>query len=159
MIRIESEAWADMLAHASRIYPNECCGVMLGRQKDGEKVVSRAVPLDNVSAGPKTTRYEVRPEDLLRVEKLARSERLTCLGIYHSHPDCEAYFSATDLENSCPWYSFVVLSIRRGRFDHATSWLPDVERNRAEPEDLSYPVEAKTDGDNPYPYAAEAVRR
>jgi len=159
MIRIEREAWADMLAHASRTYPDECCGVMLGRQQNGDKVVSRAIPLENVFAGPKSGRYEVRPEDLLHAEKLARSEGLSSIGIYHSHPDCEAYFSATDLNNSCPWYSFVVLSIRRGRFDHANSWLPDVERSRAEPEKLSYPVEARTDGDNPYPYTAEAVRR
>jgi proteasome lid subunit RPN8/RPN11 len=60
------------------------------------------------------------------------------VGIYHSHPDCDAYFSETDLKNSCPWYSFVVLSIRNGAFDHANSWLPDAEQTKAEREELSY---------------------
>ena len=34
--------------------------------------------------------------------------------------------------NSCPWYSFVVLSIQNARFHHANSWLPDAEQTHAE---------------------------
>ncbi len=60
------------------------------------------------------------------------------VGIYHSHPDCDAYFSETDLKNSCPWYSFVVLSIQKGEFDHANSWLPNAEQTAAEKEELTY---------------------
>ena len=60
------------------------------------------------------------------------------VGIYHSHPDCGAYFSETDLKNSCPWYSFVVLSIQKGEFDHANSWLPNPEQTAAEKEELTY---------------------
>jgi proteasome lid subunit RPN8/RPN11 len=60
------------------------------------------------------------------------------VGIYHSHPDCDAYFSKTDLENSCPWYSFIVLSIQKGEFHHANSWLPNAEQTKAEKEELTY---------------------
>ena len=35
MIRIESEPWAAMVAHALETYPNECCGAMLGVLDDG----------------------------------------------------------------------------------------------------------------------------
>ena len=38
-----------------------------------------------------------------------------------------------DLENSCPWYSFVVLSIKNGEFDHANSCLPDCGSDRGSP--------------------------
>ena len=61
------------------------------------------------------------------------------IGIFHSHPDCDAYFSKTDLENSCPWYSFVVLSIQNGEFHHANSFLPDADQKFAEKEDLRHP--------------------
>ena len=54
--------------------------------------------------------------------------------------DSGAGFSETDLRNSCPWYSFVVLSIREGKFDHAKCWLPDTEQSKAEPEELLYPA-------------------
>jgi proteasome lid subunit RPN8/RPN11 len=60
------------------------------------------------------------------------------IGIFHSHPDCDAYFSTTDLKNSCPWYSFVVLSIQNGKFDHAKSFLPDADQTGAENEELTW---------------------
>ena len=64
---------------------------------------------------------------------------LTSIGIYHSHPDADAYFSETDLKNSCAWFTFVVLSVRGGRFDHARGYRPNLEQTRAEPEPLFYP--------------------
>jgi proteasome lid subunit RPN8/RPN11 len=139
MIRIEKEAWADMVAHARAAYPNECCGTMLGFDEAGAKRVTRARALENVFQGPQATRYEVRPLDLMEAENLARREGLALIGIYHSHPDCEPYFSETDLKNSCPWYSFLILSIRKGKFHEAKVWLPDLEQTRAEQEPFSYP--------------------
>jgi proteasome lid subunit RPN8/RPN11 len=138
MIRIESEPWAAMVAHARRTYPNECCGAMLGSIDDGAKTVREAMPLENAFAGAKAARYELRPEDLLAADKAARERRMDLIGIYHSHPDCGAYFSETDLKNSCPWYSFVVLSIQKGEFDHANSWLPNYEQTEAAREELIY---------------------
>src|SRR5918912_3135742 len=121
-IRIEAEPWSDMVRHAQATYPNECCGAMIGSIEDGDKVVRAALPLENSFAGAQNARYELRPEDLLRADREARSRNMDLVGIYHSHPDCGAYFSETDLRNSCPWYSFVVLSIQNGQFDHACSW-------------------------------------
>jgi proteasome lid subunit RPN8/RPN11 len=138
MIRIEGAAWASMVAHAEGAYPNECCGAMLGSTDDGVKLVREALPLENAFAGEQAARYELRPEDLLAADRAARERRMELIGIYHSHPDCDAYFSQTDLKNSCPWYSFVVLSIRNGKFHHANSWLPNVEQTAAEKEELSY---------------------
>ncbi len=138
MIRIEPEVWAAMVAHARQTYPNECCGAMLGANGDGEKRVQAALPLENAFEGAQATRYELRPQDLLAAERAARERHMDVIGIYHSHPDCDAYFSETDLKNSCPWYSFVVLSIQRGEFHHANSWLPNVEQTAAAKEELIY---------------------
>ncbi len=138
MIEIESEAWKSMLSHAEHIYPNECCGAMLGRMRGEAKTVTEAVPLDNAFAGEQAERYELRPEDLLAADKTARDRGVDLIGIFHSHPDCDAYFSDTDLKNSCPWYSFVVLSIKNGKFDHANSFLPDIEQTHAEREELKW---------------------
>ena len=136
MIRIEKDAWDVMVSHAEATFPNECCGAMLG-EVDGEvKTVRSAVPIENSFAGPQAERYELRPEDLLNADREARRQGMDLIGIFHSHPDCDAYFSETDLKNSCPWYSFVVLSIRGGRFHHAKSFLPDAEQTRAAEEDL-----------------------
>jgi proteasome lid subunit RPN8/RPN11 len=127
-----------MVAHARATYPNECCGAMLGRVDGAEKEVLTAMRLENSSTGSQAARYELRPEDLLAADKKARRQGLDLVGIYHSHPDCGAYFSETDLKNSCPWYSFIVLSIQKGEFDHANSWLPNAEQTAAEKEELIY---------------------
>jgi len=139
MIRIEREAWDKMVAHAQDTYPNECCGAMLGMIDGERKNVSVAIELDNAFDGGQEERYELRPEDLLQADREARRQGMDLIGIFHSHPDCDAYFSETDLKNSCPWYSFVVLSVKRGAFDHANSFLPNAEQTAAEKEEFEHP--------------------
>jgi proteasome lid subunit RPN8/RPN11 len=138
MIQVDSEPWQAMVEHARRAYPNECCGAMLGSTEGERKTVRVAMALENSFAGAQAARYELRPEDLLAADKAARERQMDLIGIYHSHPDCDAYFSKTDLENSCPWYSFIVLSIQRGEFHHANSWLPNVDQTEAAKEELIY---------------------
>src|SRR6201995_5621089 len=138
MIEIELEPWTIMVRHAESTYPNECCGAMLGRSVDGTRVVTSAVPLENSFAGEQGERYELRAEDLLNADRAAREKGLDLIGIFPSHPDCDAYFSETDLKNSCPWYSFVVLSVKNGRFDHANSFIPDLEQTHADSEELKW---------------------
>ena len=138
MIRIETEPWQAMVAHARRTYPNECCGAMLGTIDGDSKNVREAIALENAFDGAQAARYELRPEDLLKADKAARERGMDLIGIYHSHPDCDAYFSTTDLQNSCPWYSFVVLSIQKGEFHHANSWLPNMDQTAADKEELTY---------------------
>jgi proteasome lid subunit RPN8/RPN11 len=139
VIEVETGPWQTMVAHAESTYPNECCGAMLGRIKDGKKVVTEALALENAYTGEQGARYELRPEDLLKAEQSARARKLDLIGIFHSHPDADAYFSETDLKNSCPWYSFVVLSVRRGKFDHANSFLPDPDQTQADKEEFIWP--------------------
>lgn len=134
MIRIDREAWDLMVSHAEQCFPKEGCGVMVG--KDG--AVSRAVALPNVYDGPQEDFFVMDPKDLNRVDEEARRDGLQVLGIYHSHPDCDAYFSKRDLEHSCPWFSYVVLSIKSGRLNHANSYRPDFDQTVANKEELIY---------------------
>jgi proteasome lid subunit RPN8/RPN11 len=139
MIKINETAWAAMVAHAEAQFPNECCGAMIGTIDSDTKNVTLAEPIENAYRGSQGARYELRPEDLLAADKKARAAGLDLIGIFHSHPDCDAYFSKTDLENSCPWYSFVVLSVKGGKFDHANSFLPNTDQTVAEKEELIWP--------------------
>jgi proteasome lid subunit RPN8/RPN11 len=139
MIQIEKTAWERMVTHARSSYPDECCGAMLGTIDDGNKTVKVAVELENAYQGAKGSRYELRPEDLLQADRAARRQGMDLIGIFHSHPDADAYFSATDLKNSCPWYSFVVLSVKDGEFSHAASFLPNDDQTAADKETLVYP--------------------
>lgn len=139
MIQVDKQAWEAMVAHAERTFPNECCGAMIGSIDGESKRVTEAAVLENAYEGAQGARYELRPQDLLEADKKARAAGQDLIGIYHSHPDCDAYFSKTDLENSCPWYSFVVLSVKGGKFDHANSFLPNADQTEAEKEELIWP--------------------
>ena len=138
MIKINDAAWKAMVAHAEAKFPNECCGAMIGSIEGDVKDVTLVQPLENAYSGEQGARYELRPEDLLAADTAARERKMDLIGIYHSHPDCDAYFSKTDLQNSCPWYSFVVLSIQKGEFHHANSWLPNFDHTEAAKEELFY---------------------
>ena len=135
-MRIEKTAWNAMVAHVQATYPNEGCGALLGAVTSGEKHVKVALPLENVFPGSQARGYELRPEDLLRVSREAREQGLELVGVFHSHPDCDACFSQADLRSACPWYSFVVLSIRNGELDHARCWRPGADLATAAEEEL-----------------------
>jgi proteasome lid subunit RPN8/RPN11 len=137
MIRIEPEPWRQMVEHAQATYPNECCGAMLGSMDGERKMVRSAMPLENVSEGDQRVHYVVRPLDMVAAEKEAIQQGLSLLGFYHSHPDCDAYFSKTDRENSF-WYSFLVLSIRNRQFANANCYRPNSAGDDFELEELSY---------------------
>ncbi len=136
MLRIAKIPFAVMRAHAEAAYPNECVGAMLGKAGPDVKSVGLAMPLENSAEGSQRAFYELSGNSLLAADAAARKMGLDVIGIYHSHPDADAYFSETDLKHSCPWYSFVVLSVKGGRYDHANSWLPDFEQTKADREEL-----------------------
>lgn len=136
MIKIQKEPFAEMAAHAEATYPNECVGAMIGTIDGDVKTVDFALKLENSAEGSQRAYYELKPEHLMTADRAARDQGKTLIGIYHSHPDCDAYFSETDLKNSSPWYSFVVLSIKQGKYDHANSWLPDADQAHADKEEL-----------------------
>ena len=129
MIEIEQQPWnghgPPRRIHLSQRMLRRHAGPHRGREEDCHLARFRS---RIAFAGEQGERYELRPEDLLGRRQSGPRARLDLIGIFHSHPDCDAYFSETDLKNSCPWYSFVVLSIQNGKFDHANSFCPTSTR-------------------------------
>jgi proteasome lid subunit RPN8/RPN11 len=81
----------EMIAHARADLPNECCGIILG--KDGVAMDLRRAR--NAEASP--FRYNLHPLDLLQAERDADKNGWEVLVIYHSHVASEAYPSPTDV--------------------------------------------------------------
>ena len=91
MFRLPKEYADEMIAHAREENPNECCGILGGR--DG--VVAKLYRATNADHSP--YRYTVAPGDLFRIDKEIRDNGWEWVGIYHSHTFVEAYPSATDV--------------------------------------------------------------
>ena len=96
-MRVPPSQLAEIIAHAQREAPNECCGMLGGA--DGR--ASTIYPAVNEFASP--TRFQIESQDQLRIvnEIEARDEELAAL--YHSHPKSEAYPSETDV-NLAGWW-------------------------------------------------------
>ena len=110
--------------HAEDIYPNECCGFLYGQ--DGEiRTIALALKVKNSKKGDQKKRFEISPTDYLSAEKYALENDTSLLGIYHSHPDHPAIPSRHDFKRAVPYFSYVILSVRNGKFQKTTSWQLD----------------------------------
>jgi proteasome lid subunit RPN8/RPN11 len=90
---------ADAIAAAARTaYPEECCGLLVGRRlDDGSIVVSGIEPSPNVAAAARRRdRFEVDPGLRLRLMRRLAGSGDAIVGHYHSHPDHPALPSAHD---------------------------------------------------------------
>jgi proteasome lid subunit RPN8/RPN11 len=76
--------------------PVEACGILVGRQKEGDFEVVDVIKTSNVMESP--TRFEIDPEELYRVMKGAEAEGLEIVGFYHSHLGYGAGPSIVDLD-------------------------------------------------------------
>jgi len=76
-------------------YPNEACGLLVGRIEADRCRVDRVEISDNLADDPRHT-FEVDPALRFRLLRELRGGRQTVVGHFHSHPDGEAVPSATD---------------------------------------------------------------
>jgi [CysO sulfur-carrier protein]-S-L-cysteine hydrolase len=96
-----------MVAHAREDLPNECCGMIGGRDGEARSVV-RVV---NAAATP--LRYEMDPQGQFDALKEIEGAGDELLGIYHSHTKSAAYPSQTDVNQAVAWPDqvYVIVSL------------------------------------------------
>ena len=129
-----------IVAQAERDFPSECCGFIIG---DG--VVEEVRPIANIQdrmhaadpdAFPRDARtaFLMEPKEHLAVMNEIDRRRLKLLVVYHSHPDHDAYFSATDRAQACsfdpsepdyPDTVYIVISVRGSKFVRAAAFAWD----------------------------------
>jgi [CysO sulfur-carrier protein]-S-L-cysteine hydrolase len=141
-----------IIAQAEHEFPDECCGLIIGGAASEE-----VRPITNIQdqmhakdpAGfPRDARtaFLMEPKEHLAVMNEIDRRNLALKIVYHSHPDHDAYFSATDRAQACsfdpefpdyPDTSYIVMSIRAGKFAGAAAFVWDATKREF--------VEAKLD--------------
>ena len=127
---LSREFYEKIESDGASAYPNECCGIMIGRDmSDGactRRIVERLEPMQNVwDETEQKRRFAIDPLALMKAEKSAAAEGKVVLGFYHSHPDHPARPSETDRQYGWPFYSYVIVSIANGQSVDMTSWILD----------------------------------
>jgi proteasome lid subunit RPN8/RPN11 len=115
MLRISQCALEGLRRHGEESYPNEGCGVLVGKREGEVRLASSAAPCGNTSTDSPQNRYNIDPKELIRIQREARERGEEVVGFYHSHPDHPARWSATDLAEA-HWIgcSYVITAIEGG---------------------------------------------
>ena len=124
MLHLSYSDYATLRAHGEETYPHECCGVLLGLATPDGNHVHATVRADNTRTDRAHDRYNIAPEELIRIQRQARKLGLDIVGFYHSHPDCPAQWSQTDF-NEAHWIgcSYVITRIDQGKAAITNSFL------------------------------------
>jgi len=129
-IRICEQAMADIRAHAREEYPHECCGALIGTEENGRRTVHYVLRLANERVDERERRYFISPQQVLMAERKARADGMLLLGYYHSHPDHPALPSEYDRSHAFPWYTYLIVSVRKGEPAEAQAWLLCEDRSQ-----------------------------
>ncbi len=133
---LPEEVLAEIVRCAEAGYPEEVCGIVIGRRDQPATYTVR--PVRNIAnqerqrdtAGMERdarTAYRMDDRDVLRVLREADARGWEVVTFYHSHPDHGAYFSAMDRDRALradreplwPGACYLVVSVRERRAQDA----------------------------------------
>jgi proteasome lid subunit RPN8/RPN11 len=151
---LTGETLAEIVREAESGYPEEICGMVIGRP--GAPDTYRVRPVPNIAnrerqedpgGQPRDARtaYKMDPLEQLRVLREVDARGWEVLAFYHSHPDHAAYFSTMDRERALmadgdpiwPGATYLVVSVIRGRADGTACYRWDAARR----DFLGYPAD------------------
>jgi proteasome lid subunit RPN8/RPN11 len=108
-MRFSQELFDQMVDHAQREAPNECCGMIASR--DGAAVAVHEA--ENAAASP--LRYEIDGAEQYRIQMEIDDAELDLGAIYHSHTRSAPYPSQTDINLAFyPDALYVIVGLARG---------------------------------------------
>ncbi len=124
MLSIQFKDYEALRTHGEQTYPQECCGVLLGRTLEGTNAVVQVIAAGNTRTDSAHNRYHISPVELIRIQRQARAASLDIVGFYHSHPDHPAQWSSTDIAEA-HWLgcSYVITRVAQGKADVTNSFL------------------------------------
>ncbi len=122
MIRLTRDHLRQITDAAEAAYPKECCGLLVGRDGDGDGLEVREIhPSANLATGGHD-RFEIDTGLRFDLQRRLRGGPDRVIGLYHSHPDHPARPSKTDLEEAWePELVWLIVAVERGQAIHVTA--------------------------------------
>jgi [CysO sulfur-carrier protein]-S-L-cysteine hydrolase len=90
-MRFSREHYQEMIDHARAEAPDECCGMVAGRDDEAVRVF-RATNIEHSQL-----RFMIDPKEQLRIDQEIEADGLELTAIYHSHTRTEPRPSETDI--------------------------------------------------------------
>jgi len=123
-LSISDQLYQELRAHGEETYPNECCGIMLGKTEGEDTRVEALIRAGNTRTDSAHNRYHIAPQELIKAQREGRKAGLDIVGFYHSHPDHPAMWSSTDFAEA-HWFgcSYVITAVEKGKSAITNSFL------------------------------------
>ncbi len=139
-IEISSAQLKKIVEWAETVYPEECCGILLGNLNPEQKIVVEVIltindwqasELVELAAKEDThrtkhSRYRIPAQEIFQAQKRGRKLELEIIGFFHSHPDCPAIPSECDRDRAWSVYSYPIVSVIEGKAIAIESWVLDL---------------------------------
>jgi proteasome lid subunit RPN8/RPN11 len=107
MVRIPKAIFQEMVDHAKREWPLECCGILGGN----DKTVQKSFEFQNTEKSP--VLYSMSPREQMKVFEEMEKESMKMVAIYHSHPHTIPFPSETDVKLTFyPDVSSIIISLK-----------------------------------------------
>ena len=110
-VSFAADAIADLHRFAAESYPDEGCGVLIGRAAADSVEVVEVTRGRNLVKERSRDRYELDPGAIVAAERAARANGLDIVGFWHTHPDHPARPSGFDTERAWPEYIYVICAV------------------------------------------------
>jgi len=133
MLVLPHEVRRDLETWIGGGYPDETCGLLVGRTHLGRTETLRATRAKNLNQARARDRYDLDPADFLAADLAAREAGLEIVGVWHSHPDHPAEPSETDRAAAWEGWSYVIAEVTRSGVRALRSWRLDGQRFVEEP--------------------------
>jgi len=103
-------------------FPHEICGLLVGNISEDSWNISEVRQIANLNSERASDRFQLDPAGYQVVDKELRGTGMEIIGVYHSHPNCPAKPSPTDLESAWDGFAYPIVSICDGKAADFKSW-------------------------------------
>jgi len=132
-LQISEPCLDQMKAEAEAGYPLEICGLLIGRITEQGWRIDQVRAVENLNKERAADRFELDPAGYQAIDRDLRGSDHEIVGVYHSHPDCPAKPSPTDLDSSWEGFAYPIISVCDGRAADIRCWAVNASGNRFQP--------------------------
>lgn len=129
-LNISTECLKRMQDEAEAGYPLEICGLLIGNITGRNWQISDIRPVANLNRERAADRFALDPAGYQAIDRELRGTGSEIVGVYHSHPDCPARPSPTDLESAWEGFAYPIISICDGKAAETLCWSVNSKGDR-----------------------------
>lgn len=118
-------------------YPNEICGLLLGNINTQAWDIHQVRQVENINTERAADRFQLDPNGYQAIDREIRGTGIEIIGVFHSHPDCPAKPSPTDLDSAWEGFLYPIISVCDGKVANICCWEPNDSSKKFHPVNMS----------------------